>query len=440
MADAAHGDESGNVNNVAMIVRGPERVPRRRMAEVRIEGVRELAYDEEMLMTATGPAGLTTTMPAFWRADREGMGWHVRFTPPLAGTWDLVAADGTRRSSPLRITVVEDTAPGFIRVDGDGFRYENGDPFVPAGAELPEDATLDGYRAFFARLAHDGATATRLRLSPDWTALVERSWLIDKILELAAAHGIAVMLTLGDRLSSLTEQDVLRLRYIGARWSAYPSVWSWQWWDDTGGDDAALQAWVVAVTPLLRAVDAYGHPVTTGYDSRNKTAIWGLSELDFASCRLSSATDPVLVMPSLAVKQRRIAARKPVVLSFSGKESEVLPAALFSGLAGVLTESGFEPFALAGLRLAGLTPSVPLKGACLALLGSDSALAWVRAPVAFTLRGLADGPYEASWRSLSGSVMRTESVAVSRGAVRLSTAAPAILHLTRSIQPESGAA
>src|SRR5262249_31370161 len=154
-----------------------------------------------------------------------------------------------------------------------------------AGPELPEDASLEDYRAFFARLTHDGATATRLRLSPNWTALVERSWLIDKVLELAAAHGIAVMLTLGNRLSPITHEDLLRLRYIGARWAAYPSVWSWQWWDDTGGDDAALHAWVAFVTPLLRAVDAYDHPITTGYDSRIKTAIWGLPELDFSSCR-----------------------------------------------------------------------------------------------------------------------------------------------------------
>jgi hypothetical protein len=432
MADAALGDDSVIVNDVAMIVRGPRRVPRRRMVEVRIEGVREMAYDEDLLMTVTGPAGLSTTVPAFWRADREGVGWHVRFTPPLAGQWELVAVDGTVRSTPLRMTVSDDAHRGFVRVDGDGFRYENGDPFVPAGPELPEEGTLDDYRAFFARLQREGATATRLRLSPEWTILVERSWLIDKILELAAAHGIGVMVTLGNRLTAATEEELMRLRYVGARWSAYPSVWSWQWWDDTGGDDAALHAWIALVTPYLRGVDAHNHPVTTGYDSRIKTAIWGLPELDFASCRLGTAADPVLVMPALAAKQRRIAAGKPVVLSFTGKEPDVLPAALFSGFAGVVTDSGFEPFAsLSGLRLAGLKPSVPLKGACLALVGPESAVAWVRAPVAFTLRGLADGPYAATWSALDGSVVRTDSVAVTRGAVRLSATAPSLVRLTR---------
>src|SRR5262245_3534525 len=168
---------------VAMIVRGPRRVGRRRMVEVRIDGVRDRAYDEEMTVTVTGPAGLTTSVPAFWRADGEA-GWYARFTPPLAGQWDLVAVDGTVRSSLLRITVTEEAARGFVRVDADGFRYENGEPFVPAGPELPEDGTLDDYRAFFATLKTAGATATRLRLSPEWTVLTERAALIDSILEL----------------------------------------------------------------------------------------------------------------------------------------------------------------------------------------------------------------------------------------------------------------
>lgn len=433
MADAAHGDELGIVNDVAMIVRGPRRVSRRRVVEVRIEGVRDMAYDEEMLMNVTGPAGLATTVPAFWRADREGVGWHARFTPPLAGMWELVAVDGTVRSMPLRLSAADDGLPGFVRVDGNGFRYENGDPFVPAGPELPEDGSLDDYRAFFDRLARDGATATRLRLSPDWTALVEGAWLVDKILEMAVDHGIEVMLTLGDRPVSPSNDVVLRLRYIGARWSAYPSVWSWQWFDDIGANDAALHAWTAAMTPLLRTVDPYDHPITTGYSSRVKTAIWGLPELDFASCHLESAADPVLVMPALAAKQRRIAAGKPVVLSFTGRESDALPAALFAGFAGVLTDVGFGlgPVPLADHRLAGLTPTVPLKGACLALVGSHAALAWVRAPVSFTLRGLADGPYTATWLSFSGAVLRTEPVTATRGAVRLTTPTPAFLQLTR---------
>lgn len=433
MADAALGDELGIVNGVAMIVRGPRLVPRRRMVEVHVEGVHDLVYDDEIQMAVTGPAGLSTMLPAFWRADREGVGWHARFTPPAAGDWELAAADGTIRSIPLKLTVTDEPQRGFVRVDGNGFRYENGDPFVPAGPELPEEGTLDDYGAFFDRLARAGATATRLRLSPDWTTLVERAWLIDKILEMAAAHGIGVMVTLGNRMAAATEEDRLRLRYIGARWSAYPSVWSWQWWDDTGGDDAALHAWVATMTSHLRAADAYDHPITTGYDSRIKTAIWGLPELDFASCRLGSAADPVLVMPALAARQRRIASGKPVVLSFAGKESDALPAALFSGFAGVVTECGFEPVAgLAGRRLAGLTPSVPLKGACLALTGPEQALAWVRAPVTFTLRGLADGTYTAAWYGPDGAVGRTEPVVVTRGAVRLTATTPALLHLTRT--------
>jgi hypothetical protein len=398
------------------------------MVEVRLEGVRDMAYNEEIAVTVTGPAGLTTTIPAFWRSDREAAGWHARFTPPMAGAWELAAADGSAWSAPLRLTVTDEPARGFVRVDANGFRYENGEPFVPMGPELPRDGTLADYRAFFASL--DGATATRLRLSPDWTVLVERARFIDKILELAAASGVAVMMTLGERLTDITAEDALRLRYIAARWAAYPSVWAWQWWDDTSGDDAGLHSWIAVMTPILRAADPYGHPITTGYDSRIKTAIWGVPALDFVSCRLASAGDPVVSLPALASKQRRTASGKPIVLSFDGKESDLVPAALFGGFAGVLGDSGFSSFAGLG-RLSGLSPSVPLKGAALALVASERALVWLRTPVAVTVRGLDDGSYTATWVSVSGAVLLTERVVSLRGSLRLSAALPGIVHLTR---------
>ena len=126
-----------------------------------------------------------------------------------------------------------------------------------------------------------------------------------------------------------------------------------------------------------------------------------------------------------------MASGKPVVLSFGGKESEYLCAALFAGFAGVVTDTGFESPPPLGARLAGLSPSVPLKGAALALVCPSSALVWLRAPVAVTVRGLDDGPYTATWVSSDGSVLLTERVVSLRGALRLSAALPAFIRLTR---------
>jgi hypothetical protein len=428
----------GIVNGVAMIVRGPRRVRQRCMVEMRVDGVREVrtAYNEEEIdlhVVVTGPAGLSTAVPVFWRADREALGWHVRFTPPLAGVWELVAVDGAMRSAPVKLMVTADAGRGFARVDGSGFRFDDGTPFVPIGPELAE-GELDDYREWLARLERDGATAARLRLNPEWTIPLEQAWLIDKILELAVTHSIGIMLTLGDRLTASSIEAARRLHYIGARWAAYPSLWSWEWWDETGANDAALVAWIADMTPVLRSVDPYDHPITTGYDSRVKTAIWGRPELDFASCRLAAPVDPVQVLPALAGKQRRIAAGQPVLLTQPGKEPESVWAAVFAGFAAVLTESGSGDRGLAealrGMRLADTVPAVPLKGSALALVAPDRAIAWLRAPASVTVRGLTDGAYTATWYSVhNGQVLRAERVVAVRGAVKVASDAPAVVRL-----------
>lgn len=434
----------GIVNGVAMIVRGPRRTRQRCMVEVRVDGVRDVrsAYTDEEIdlhVVVTGPAGLTTAVPAFWRADREGLGWHARFTPPLPGTWELVAVDGATRSAEVKLAVTADAGRGFARVDGSGFHFEDGTPFVPLGPDLA-GGELDDYREWFARLERDGATAARLRLSPEWTVLLERAWLVDKILELADTHRIAIMLTLGDRMTAASIEAAHRLHYIGARWAAYPSVWSWEWWDETGANDAALAAWIADMTPVLRSVDPYDHPITTGYDSRVKTAIWGRPELDFASCRLGAPVDPVAVLPALAGKQRRIAAGQPVLLTQPGKEPESVWAAVFSGFAAVLTETpsadrGLTE-ALRGLRLADMVPSVPLKGSALALVAADRAVVWLREPATVTVRGLTDGAYTATWCSVhNGQVLRAEPVVAVRGAVKIASNSPAVVRLTQPTEP-----
>jgi len=366
------------VFRVTLILSGPGHTTLHRMAEFAVDGVRAVhnAYNPEeidLIVTVTGPAGLTTAVPAFWRDDPDGVGWRVRFTPPLAGRWQLVAADGANLSPPHILQVEADpSARGFVRVQATGFRFDSGMPFLPVGPNLcwstaqTAQGVIDDYGRWFAQLAANGATASRVWLAPwsfglewddtglgDYSARMDRAWLLDRVLDLADEHGIVIMLTLLNhgQFSATTDAQwndnpynaanggplrrpeqfatnptamalfARRLRYIGARWAAHPALWCWEWWNEanwTPIEEEALAGWIRVMTPELRAADPYSHPVTTSFGSEVETAIWDLEELDFACFHLYSAASPAEIMPGLAAAERKRAQGKPVVLAEYG--------------------------------------------------------------------------------------------------------------------------
>jgi hypothetical protein len=469
------------VFQVAMILRGPRRTVPHRMVEFRIDGVRAVlnAYDPDEIdlrVTATGPAGLTTAVPAFWCADREGVGWRMRFAPPLPGQWVLAAGEGTDRSAAVKLDVAAAEEKGFVRVAGSGFRFENGEPFVPIGPNLPTsqsapDQALDDYRQWFEALSRDGCNATRLPMAPlglewtdtplgDYTGRMPQAWLLDKVFELAARHGIQLMLTLldhdqfgedwpanpynaalGGPLKTpgefATHPEALRLfarrlRYIGARWAAHPALWAWEWWPAADrpaiGEDALAQ-WIRMMTPVLRAADPYAHPATTGLSGDLD------AELDFASCRVGPA-ESAQTLPILAARERKKAAGRPVVIAdFRGGD---LPAALWTGIFSGFASApmAWSPQALwwrhrglaaflRGERLANYTPVVPEASdglTALALTSRTRALVWVRGTGAgaVSVPDLAAGPYHVTWyNTADGEPIAQETVVAADGDLRL---------------------
>ncbi|MEV6966651.1 hypothetical protein AB0M47_16195, partial [Hamadaea sp. NPDC051192] len=147
---------------MTLILAGPAQTAVHRPTEFTLDGVRP-AYqmgEEEPIMTVTGPAGLSTAVPAF----PHEAGWRVRFAPPLPGHWQVVASHGRELSPPLGLDVDPDpTARGAIHSQDGAFRYESGEPFLPLGADL---GPLADAQARLAELAAAGATVTRLAAEP----------------------------------------------------------------------------------------------------------------------------------------------------------------------------------------------------------------------------------------------------------------------------------
>ncbi|NUR73103.1 MAG: hypothetical protein HOU81_19985 [Hamadaea sp.] len=224
---------------MTLILTGPGQTAVHRPTEFTLDGVRHSdgevrhAYpqmgEEEPILTVTGPAGLTTAVPAF----PDGAGWRVRFAPPLPGHWQVVASHGVELSPPLGLDVDPDPAArGAIHPQDRAFRYESGEPFLPLGADLGPLA--DAPRRL-AELAAAGATVTRLAAEPPG----KPARLLDEVLDLAVERGIAVIMTL-----PATDWTL----HAGARWAAHPALFAWS--------SMSLE-W----TEALRAVDPYGHPI-----------------------------------------------------------------------------------------------------------------------------------------------------------------------------------
>ncbi|MEV0270582.1 hypothetical protein AB0H43_17510 [Hamadaea sp. NPDC050747] len=215
---------------MTLILTGPAQTAVHRPAEFTLEAVRP-AYEmgEEPIMTVTGPCGLTTAVPAF----RHEAGWRVRFAPPLAGHWQLVASQGTELSPPLSMEVEADPqAHGAIHPQDGAFRYESGEPFLPLGADLGPLADADRR---LAELAAAGATVARLAAEPPG----ETAARLDEVLDQGSELGLSVIMM-------LPAADWAP--HAAARWAAHPAVFAWS--------PPSLE-W----TEVLRAADPYGHPI-----------------------------------------------------------------------------------------------------------------------------------------------------------------------------------
>lgn len=184
----------------------------------------------------TRPDGSAVTVPGFWTEDflpgppPQALGkphWCLRFCPAEAGTY-RVRAVLTLGGKAVSVTeasfaAVAGPAPGFVRVAPAGrpyFALSTGRPYFPLGYSVcwtSRDHTLEDFERYFADIAGGGGDWTRVwnatwSLPLEWSKdpsvmghtgglgayALDNAWLLDRVLERAGAHGIRVLLTLGN--------------------------------------------------------------------------------------------------------------------------------------------------------------------------------------------------------------------------------------------------
>jgi len=260
--------------------------------------------------------------------------WKVRYTPREAGQYEVAfrARDrsGEVSAGPVRFRCVRSGVGGFARIgEARGaaprhFRLDNGRTLFLIGHNVV------GYQAsledVFRKMEAGGENYTRFwmcswSLGLEWGMPVgqyrmQEAWRLDRLFDLAAAHGIYVMLCMD------THQDFIdgwrnnpynaerggpckevmdyftnegarafykkRLRYLTARYGCRTNLLCWEFANEiegwAGAQDHKDQVadWHAEMGRFVRAHDPFRHPITSSqWTTEGWPELWNLPEMEF---------------------------------------------------------------------------------------------------------------------------------------------------------------
>mgnify|MGYP000870665730 CR=1 FL=1 len=285
--------------------------------------------ENDIRVTFALPGGGTAQVPAFFDG---GQTWRVRYAPPAAGELRITgltrngAAVEAKGLEPKTFTVGGKAGRGFVRLDPKDplrFAYADGTPYYPVGLNVGWSGnTPKGVTDIFVKMGENGLNWSRVWMchwdgkNLDWvmgtknepgtlSLDVARRW--DAILAGAEKQGIGVQVVLqhhgqysstvnpnwGENPWNAANGGFLnkpeefftnakakaltraKYRYIVARYGAFPSVLSWELfneveWTDAirGGKPETVAAWHKEMATFLREQDPHGHLVCTSSDTK----------------------------------------------------------------------------------------------------------------------------------------------------------------------------
>ncbi|GIX07098.1 MAG: hypothetical protein KatS3mg115_1501 [Candidatus Poribacteria bacterium] len=316
-------------------------------------------------ITIRRPSGRTDRVWAFWfqeyRSQLEGgterlipIGepyFRARYTPVEVGEHAFTLAEVLgSESRPLgngSFTVLESPFPGFIRLSEDPryFRRDDGSPYFAVGHNVcwTDAAGTHRYREYFDKMAAHGENYTRIwmiswNVELEWTGAdypplgqyhLGNAWKLDRIFDLAAERGIAIMLCLesfnklrirppyafyqenpyavenGGFLESPEQfftdpraRELYRrkLSYLVSRYAWRTNLLAWEFWNEVDIVERYISedvvAWHQEMGRYLRELDPYDHPITTSYaNPRGDDAVWALPEIEITQTHQYHAPD-----------------------------------------------------------------------------------------------------------------------------------------------------
>ncbi len=266
-----------------------------------------------------GPHGVKAVRLAYW----TGTDWACTVLVNTPGTYrGLVERNGkfvAKLPQAVRLAVEQKMPMVQIGPESNRFETEDGKPFWPMGHDLGWHNTTDKYSltGYLRVMGENGINWARIWATfwdgrnPWWSApkigeLDQKALLKwDAIVKAGERNGVYIQWTLfhhglvssttdpnwqqnpwnvknGGWLNSaedfFTDPKAIRLckaylRYIVARYSAYPDIFGWEIFNEVQWSDAAhnnhwskIAKWHKIMADYIRSIDPYHHPITSSSD------------------------------------------------------------------------------------------------------------------------------------------------------------------------------
>lgn len=337
----------------------------------------------DVIATIATPSAKRYRVPLFWYQRYEMVAsynqlsnrkvgdpeWRLKFRPIEIGRYQIEVSakiNGKVISVPSYTYDAKIASPEPIRTQGRNFIRGN-EIFIPfayniAWANRYEEITK--YERWFKAASANGVNVARVWMASwslgiewndtglgDYTKRLDRAWALDQVFRIAAKYGIGIDLVLinhgafsestnpewfANPYNSLNGGPIdnpvdfatnptarkyweQRLRYIAARWSAEPSLFTWEWWNEvnfTPITGELLTNWIRWSDSILKTWDPYKTLTTTSWSSGASLQDW--SPVDYAVTHVYDDKDPIRVLTAQANAMLEAIPDKPILVGEMG--------------------------------------------------------------------------------------------------------------------------
>jgi hypothetical protein len=295
--------------------------------------------------------------------------WRINFTSTIPGEYQLSIEAKLLNQAPVIInhTVVTNySAVTKVKTSGKSF-VKGSEPFIPIAYNIAwanRFEEIEKYDRWFSKASKAGVNVARVWMASwslgiewtdtglgDYSKRLDRAWLLDKVFELGAKHAVGINLVFINHgaFSTTTNPEWYsnpynsanggpianagdfatseeawkfwerRVRYIAARYAAYPSLFTWEWWNEvnfTPINSKDLSVWTKKSNALLDAWDPYDTMITSSWSSGASLQDW--DGLDYAVTHVYDAGDPIKSLTVQADALRAAVPNKPILVGEMG--------------------------------------------------------------------------------------------------------------------------
>jgi hypothetical protein len=336
-----------------------------------------------VIAVITRPGGSKITVEGFWfqeykiqniNGQRSAIKvgdphWRISFASTLAGDYQMeIKGEFVNKESITISHAVTTNYSTIAKVKTSGRSFIRGsEPFVPIAYNIAwanRFEEIDKYDQWFSKASKAGVNVARVWMASwslgiewtdtglgDYTKRLDRAWLLDKVFELGAKYNVGINLVFinhgafstttnpewysnpyssanGGPLANAGEfatSEVAwkfwerRVRYIVARYAAYPSLFTWEWWNEVNFTPIAtndLTAWTKRSNKILDTWDPYDTMITSSWASAASLQNW--DDLDYAVTHVYDASDPIKSLTVQADALRAAVPNKPILVGEMG--------------------------------------------------------------------------------------------------------------------------